>query len=158
MIKISNPVTHEELISVLQYNIHTGIFTWLETRPGCKCGDAAGSVDTTGYLRIGLGGNRYTAGRLALFYFNKIWPINDVDHIDRNKLNNSISNLREVSKSTNMHNIDRKPGMSNFPNVRQSGNKWQARVMIDTKRKTLGTFNTPELAYAAVLEFKKTLK
>ena len=75
----------------------------------------------------------------------------EVDHMDRNPLNNIRSNLRIVSRSTNMRNT-RVRGATKSRGValhKQSG-KFQARIRLPSKKKKhLGLFTTEEAAAAA---------
>lgn len=73
----------------------------------------------------------------------------EVDHIDRNSLNNQRSNLRLATRSQN--NANR--GVSNstgYKGVRRAGqNRWQAVISVNGKLKALGRFSTPEAAHEA---------
>ena len=114
--KISTPITYDELIKVLEYNSTTGIFIWKENRKAVHKGDIAGHIKNSGYVEIRVGGTTYLAHRLAWLYFYKKWPDNEIDHIDRNPTNNSISNLRDVTLTENNQN-QRKPHKSNNATV-----------------------------------------
>jgi len=57
-------------------------------------------------MLIGLLGKRYYAHRLAWLYVYGVWPDGDTDHINRNKHDNRIANLRSCSRSENMLNVD----------------------------------------------------
>jgi hypothetical protein len=83
-------------------------------------------------------------------------PNAEVDHIDENKLNNAISNLRIVTKSTNQQNktlrtFNGKNKSSRFPGVcwDKSRRKWLARIRVDNKRVHLGSFVDEEDAARA---------
>lgn len=70
-----------------------------------KAGVAAGTVNSRGYRHIRINNNFYQAHRLIWIYFNN--QIKDgavIDHIDGNRLNNHIENLREASVSENRVN------------------------------------------------------
>ena len=69
-----------------------------------------------------------------------------VDHIDRNTLNNRRSNLRLATHSENMRNRDVPvSNTSGYKGVayREDLNKWQARIVIANRRKSLGFFDNP---------------
>ena len=55
----------------------------------------AGSVHSTGYVRIGVDGGKYTAHCLAWLYTHGVWPSDQIDHINGNRSDNRIANLRE---------------------------------------------------------------
>lgn len=69
-----------------------------------------------------------------------------VDHIDGNKLNNRISNLRWVTNSENTHNQQKFKGYS------KKGNRYIARIRVNKKEIYLGCFDTEEQARSAYLE------
>jgi hypothetical protein len=72
-----------------------------------------------------------------------------VDHIDRNRLKNSISNLRMVTNAQNAQNNNR-----NGCSYNKSRQHWQSFVHTNGKRTYLGSFNTEEEARAAYLAAK----
>lgn len=61
-----------------------------------------GSIDKDGYLIIKIKGKQYKAHRLVYAYFNNEFPKGEIDHINRNKLDNRIENLRVVSRIENI--------------------------------------------------------
>ena len=100
-------LTHDYLKSVLIYKPKSGVFHWRHTNEAHRAGEIAGSKNQQGYLQILVGGKIYRAHRLAWLYMTGSWPSRMIDHRDRNKLNNSFENLRDVSNSTNLRNSDR---------------------------------------------------
>lgn len=75
-----------------------------------------------------------------------------LDHINRNRLDNRKSNLRLCTSSQNQHNKPRPVNnTSNYKGVtwHKIGGKWQAQIMVNKKYKYLGLFKTAELAYEA---------
>ena len=73
-----------------------------------------------------------------------------IDHIDRNKLNNCLSNLRMITHGENGWNTDRR-GCS----MNESGT-WSAGITTLGKHHSLGTYQTYDEAHAAYLEAKKS--
>lgn len=66
-----------------------------------------GSIDTKGYLILKIKGKQFKAHRLAWFLYYGEFPDKVIDHINRNRLDNRISNLRNVSQGTNVNNTTR---------------------------------------------------
>lgn len=113
-------------------------------RKHISAGDLAGGVDiTTGYRRIGVNGVSYKAHRLIWLYHYGKMPIAQLDHINHDKLDNKLENLREVTQLENNHNRTQNDNnTSGFTGVnwsKQRG-KWCARIRITGKRKHLGYF------------------
>lgn len=152
-------LTVERLHHLLDYNKDTGIFTRRVYGGGVRAGDRTGSVLNNGYMMIKVDNENHTAHRLAWFYVNGTWPINQIDHIDCNPLNNSIDNLRDVSQFENKQNmrtckVENKCG---FLGVHKRGKKWAAQIQVSGVKIGLGVFETPELAHQAYLEKKRLI-
>lgn len=137
-------LTSERLKELLWYSPETGSFTWLVTRPGtAKKGTIAGRVNNKGYRHISVDGKRYAAHRLAWFYVYGKWPAYQIDHINRDKDDNSISNLRDVDQSTNLANTGpQKNNTSGVKFVHKSGKRW----IVSIKGKYSSSFETIEEA------------
>lgn len=151
-------ITAEELQKILQYNPETGAFTWaISPSRAVKAGDAAGVIDKKGYRTIGIRGCVYKAHRLAWLYFYDCWPVGLIDHINGNKSDNRLQNLRDVGAEGNSQNI-RKPNKRNksgFMGVIWYQNKWRASMSVNGKSKWLGDYTTPEEAHQAYLVAKR---
>ena len=84
--------------------------------------------------------------------------LTDIDHIDRNKTNNSIPNLRWISKSNNLRNRTKfKNSSSKYMGVyfdKREG-KYQARIKINNKHKHIGYYEKEEDAAHAFDNFVK---
>jgi hypothetical protein len=76
---------------------------------------------------------------------------NEVDHIDGDRLNNNLSNLRWVTRSENLHNVKNAKGYCWY----KRANKWQAYICVNGKAKHLGYYPTEEEARQAYLNSKK---
>lgn len=145
-------LTRERLMDVLDYNKDTGIFVWkkkLSARGAV--GKKAGTI-SYGYIAINIDGARYFAHRLAWLYTYGVWPTKEIDHIDRNRNNNSISNLRDVSRVVNaLNNSPQNLNTSGIKGVTfcKQRNKWQAQINLSGKNLTLGRFDTIDEAAIA---------
>lgn len=120
--------------------------------------------DKKGYLYVGLCKNgketKFKIHRLVGIHFlNNFDNLPQIDHIDRVKDNNLVSNLRWVNNSINAHNSSpRKNGTSKFKGVSFDSSakikKWRAIVSADKLNYHLGRFLTELEAYNAVTNFK----
>lgn len=149
----TNELTAEYLRSALNYNPDTGIFTWkVSTSNRVKVGDIAGSRRGDGYLQIMIQSRLHKAHRLAWLYVHGVWPEDQIDHINRNRIDNQISNLREVSHKQNNQNKG-KAGNNTSGHTgvcwHKQKSKWQTHIKHNRKRIHLGYFATIEEAVAA---------
>lgn len=90
-----------ELIKYIQTNFiynSDGTFTRSDRK------NSAGSYDKDGYLITKIKGKQYKTHRLVYAYFNGRFPSGEIDHINRNRVDNRIENLRDVTRADNVHN------------------------------------------------------
>ena len=158
-------VTQSRLKELLSYNPATGLFVWLQQRhPRYPVGSQAGISETRvpgyGYVIISLDGMPYKAHRLAWLYVHGEMPAAIVDHINRDKADNRISNLRLATRSENARNINRRrdntsgiTGVNFLPKT----NRWTAKLTINGWNHFLGSFATKEEAVAARLKAEKKM-
>jgi hypothetical protein len=117
-------------------------------------GNRAGWVDGVGYQTISLNGKQYREHRLIYLYHNGF--IDDglqIDHINGNKLDNRIENLRMVSHSENQWNTKSARGTS----YHKRTNTWNAKIQKYGKRQSLGYYETEHEAHEAYLHAKANL-
>jgi hypothetical protein len=126
-----------------------------------KEGDEAGFVHWTGYkyvkLIAGDSKAQVAVHRIAWALHNGVLPPTDmeIDHIDRNKLNNRASNLRLVTRSENVRNTARSISHDAGRGVSLDSKKknWRAYTYESGKQIHIGTFKTAEQARFAVAAF-----
>ena len=142
----------------LSYDKDSGVIVWKKIPPNRpeKVGDVAG-VTTNGYRKIGLLGNRFYAHRLAWLLHYGEWPTEFLDHINGDRSDNRIANLREADSVINSQNQRRSHdgNVSGLLGVSKHRNKWQAHIRTSGRNIYLGTFQTPELAHERYLEEKR---
>ena len=88
-------LTAERLRERLHYDAGTGVFTRRVGSGHARAGDMAGTIHSTGYVRISIDGGKYTAHHLAWLYVHGVWPSDQIEHINRKRSDNRIANLRE---------------------------------------------------------------
>ena len=101
----SNDLTAERLRELLNYDPDTGEFRRCTSRGGAAAGTLAGCPGGPGSYRI-IRVDRviFLAHRLAWLHSYGVWPTKDIDHIDGDKTNNRIANLREATRAQNVMN------------------------------------------------------
>jgi len=103
-------------------------------------------MERHGYLRQMYQGRKEYVHRVIFFEHYGYWP-EYIDHIDQNKLNNSIENLRDVSQTINLRNQSKIKG---YHFHKQSG-KWRAMYSLNNKTHHVGLFETEKQARQAYL-------
>lgn len=146
-------MTQAKLKDLLAYDPDTGIFTWLVSATNSvKVGSVAGTIGNHGYLHIMINGRRYLAHRLAWMYVHGRFPCGQTDHINHERLDNRINNLREVTADENSKNLSlRKSNKSGFTGVffDKYAYKWRAQIKFNDKIISLGYFINIEDAIEA---------
>ena len=151
-------VAAERLRQVFAYDQDTGAFTCLIGRQGKSAGAIAGSIDTSGYRRIAIDGKRYQAHRLAWLYVHGTWPKNDVDHVNGDRADNRIANLREATRSENIRNS--RISSSNTSGLKgvswsKASKRWRSSINVNGKLHYLGLFDSADEAHDAYTEAAK---
>lgn len=157
---------------MVDYNPDTGSMVWLHKPAPVKdsarwnsryAGKECGTNDDKGYRRILF---RFDAGktfkirvhRLAWFITYGVIPTGEIDHINQDKSDNRISNLRDVPKDVNQRNGTMKGNnTSGIPGVvwhKQRG-KWCAQASVRGKHYHIGLFEEITAAETAVRKFRR---
>ena len=148
----------EHLKTHLRYDPDTGLFTWLQpTSNRVKVGAQAGKLRKDGYVSIGLNGQQILAHRLAWLYTHGNWPAKEIDHINRNRQDNRIDNLRDVTRSENALNIGpHADGSSGFRGVSWDKIRkgWRVQLRINGKQTYVGVFKNIDEAISAYEKVK----
>ena len=149
-------VTKELLHELFEYR--NGALFWKKVHKfqPYLLGKEAGCMDKS-YKRINLNNKLYGLHQIIFLYHYGYIPTN-VDHIDGNKLNNFIENLREATHSQNQHNKKAsKTNTSGFKNVTwcKTKNQWKVHLMVNKKMNNIGYFEDIELADLAAIEARE---
>ena len=145
---------YAELLDKLEYDTKDGYFYWKE-KP-CFAVDAwerAGSFGNKGYRVISYKGQTYKEHLLVWYMLTGSLPDDQIDHINRDKADNHMENLRDVSNFTNSLNRPVK-GSSKYRGVYfcKTTGKYSAEAYLCGKKKRLGRFESELEAHQAWLE------
>lgn len=162
-------ITQQDLQKLLSYDAQTGDLIWRhrprkmfsegynggetswKTWNSRYAGRLASNVGSGGYVRVNIMGKRYLAHRLIWMMVHGEWP-QEVDHINGNRTDNRLCNLRAVDRQENMRNVARRSdNSSGFTGVSYAKreNRYLAYITIDKVMRVIGRFNTIEEAVAA---------
>ena len=135
----------EELKEYLSYDPDSGLLTWIKTgkEAGCKC--------PRGYKRVVFKNRCYYVHRVVWVFSNSRWPELSIDHINGNKSDNRLVNLREVSHKVNCQNR-REHRTGHLLGTNKRGGRYKAQIQLNGKIVHLGTFDTAEEAHQAYLK------
>lgn len=140
----------QRVTELFVYDPETGHFTNRSSRGRAKQGKRAGSPTGHGYRRIIIDYVKHYEHHLAwLIVHGEV--VKSLDHIDGNRSNNAIVNLRQASFQQNCHNRVRERGISGLLGAyfdKRSG-KWFSKIEVDGKSIWLGTHASAEQAAAA---------
>lgn len=154
-------ISAETVRELIEYDPATGTLSWKLRNRLCFTSDRACSTwnaqnagkpaltsgQSNGYLRGSIFKQGALAHRVAFAIAYGRWP-SEIDHINGDKSDNRLENLREVTRAENMRNLPRRKksgavmGVSQTPN----GKAWVARIGDSIR---LGTFATEDAAIAA---------
>lgn len=156
----------EVLRQLLSYDPETGKLFWKERPRGAFTSQRACStwnaqragkealcnLDSDGYRQGGILGRMYKAHRVIWAMVYGAWPVSQVDHINCDKSDNRLCNLRAATNAQNRRNVG--PNVNNSTGLKgvcwdKSKGKWKAHITVDGVKKHLGLFSDSAEASAA---------
>jgi hypothetical protein len=166
---MSKKLTLTTLRNRLEYNELSGIFTWKQRNKGefetlnawaRWQGQYSGKIAGTksnGYLVINIDYEINSGHRLAWLYMHGAWPNGNLDHINGNRADNRIENLREATQAQNRQNLRgaKCNNSTGLLGVSKSYKDGKYRAAINGKH--LGLFDTKEQAHSAYIDAKRIL-
>jgi hypothetical protein len=136
------------------------LYWTVDRKPYKSLGKISGSVSENGYMRLMFRGKKYLSHRVIWFLVNKEQPPEYLDHINNDRLDNRIENLRAVSSKQNTYNtvlnIKNTSGVKGVSWHKHTG-KWQARMRINDKEQYLGIFDNIEDAERVMKETREKI-
>lgn len=158
-------LTAERLREVVDYDPETGTFTRkIRLAQRHRVGDRADFLVVNGtlkgYRRISIDSRRYLAHRCAWLYVHNEWPSLVIDHINGDRGDNRIVNLRDVERALNSQNehcarVNNQTGYLGV--VPSEDGTFMARIKIAGKNRHLGSYSRAQDAHAAYLEAKRRM-
>lgn len=143
-----------EMQEMFSYDHITGVLTRKRNRNSTFT-----SKDKDGYIRVRVGNGILYLHQVAFVVFHGRWPSGQIDHINGNKIDNTIANLRDVEQATNLENRRSPLGnnKSGCLGVSLHHGRWRAKIQVDRKSIVIGKFDTPEEAHQAYVNAKRRL-
>ena len=159
------PFTPSELRDRLNYDPQTGGLTWKKLRNSLRLGEQAKSLDVGGYIQVNIAGYVLKGHRIAWAIYYGQWPDGPIDHINGNRSDNRIENLREVSHQTNCQNMRNGScknetgflGVHIAKGITNQNKKYRAKIQHNKKQIHLGGYPTPQEAHEAYLQAKRKI-
>ncbi len=124
-----------------------GSLYWVDPPHKClKVGTPVGSLSSNGYVKTNTKGKDILLHR-AIFFAHHGYLPEFIDHINGDKADNRIENLRPATKAENTQNSKKQNrNTSGYKNVHFHKSKWRVMLTIDGAQKTIGRFDDVELA------------
>ena len=147
-------LTQERLMASLRYDPETGVFLRLPALT------PVGWVGVNGYRETTVHGVRFYEHRLAWLYMHGKLPSHYIDHINGNRADNRIANLREADNSQNVWNsCVFRTNTSGYKGVTwdQQRKKWYAYINFEGRMRSLGRHDTLEDAVQARMAAQERL-
>ena len=139
-------ITQQALREALRYEPDTGRFYWRKAGGRKRVNEPAGSLAKNGYVMMGVGGKSFWAHRLAWIYVYGENPAGDIDHINRDRADNRIENLRLATRNMNNGNTGVwKTNTSGYRGVswEKAKQKYECYIWKLDRKQHLGYFDCP---------------
>ncbi len=139
-----NDITYDTVNDLLRYDPESGDLFWRANRAKMKAGSVAGGIGGKGYWHVSINNKSYLAHRIIWLIYYGRWPEDQLDHINHNKLDNRIKNLRSVMGYENNRNTTiRKDNKSGVIGVfwHSTQKVWESNIGVDGQLKYLGIYD-----------------
>lgn len=147
-------LNQNELKDWLRYDPETGSFFWLKSNSNrATVGEKAGTVRPDGYTTITINKVQYRAHHLVWLYaYGELPKDRYVDHINGNRGDNRIENLRLANHGENLMNRGRQQNnKAGYKGIWWDKQRqlWAAMIGFNNQKKALGRYSTAEEAALA---------
>lgn len=133
--------TMNELEDWFSYNPETGLIFWKKKRSNrTNLSEPVGSNNGNGYLVAFFHKKKIYNHRLAWYLYYGEWA-KEIDHVNRDRADNRIENLRSVTRRQNCQNTEKFNKGAKF-----DGYAWRSFITIDNRKIDLGRYNTEQEA------------
>jgi len=153
--------TQEEIHKYFIYIPETGVFLNRITRSNqAKEGHQSGCVDQTGYIYIYFKMTRLLAHRMAWMYMYGIEPDGQIDHINGDRTDNRIANLRVSTAHQNARNRGlSKNSSTGFKNISWNAERgsWEVSIKMNGKKAFFKRFKILQEAQRAAISAREEL-
>lgn len=155
--------TQDQVRELFFYDAQTGhlIRKKCSYNPKCENEHLIGKVCSClshGYLVVSIRKKLYPVHRIIWLYVKGTWPKHDIDHINGNRSDNRIENLRHATREQNQQKrtVRNRNNTSGHPGVYwdTSKNKWCVEIKVRRKKICLGNYSSKEEAIRARIEGK----
>lgn len=157
----------ELLQKVYSYDPESGVFSYIGKVGVARrvtIGSKAAAATCAGYERLSAYYCGFAAHKVAWLFATGAWPLHEIDHINGDKRDNRIANLRDVTRAINAQNIRQatpqsKSGLlgAHVNSNKRAKKRFRSSIKVGGACIRLGEFHTKEQAHEAYVNAKRRL-
>lgn len=153
-------VTPDRFRECFQYNPSTGALYWKVSRGRVAAGAKVAFVRTDGYVGVSVDGVRCVAHRVIWAIVYGHHPEHQIDHVNGDRQDNRIKNLRDVPHLVNMQNMRDAQSHNKYGHLlgahfHKNDRRWRSNINVGGKLVSLGAFDTEQQAHEAYVQAKR---
>lgn len=148
--------TAEDVAAIVSYDKDSGELSWAPTNPASGKRGRPIRSKSHGYIYFRLLGGHAYGHRVAWLLHHGRWPKHNIDHINGDRSDNRIANLRDVTDFANTRNR-RGVKVARMVEAVPAGEVWDAVVFRYGRAESVGKFATAHEATTAAAEVQNTI-